>query len=67
MGILVAIEGLDGADKNTLTRAVTAQLERDGLSVASMAFPRYGTQYADLAAMALHVDLVDSVYARRSQ
>ncbi|KMV17707.1 thymidylate kinase [Mycolicibacterium conceptionense] len=65
MGILVAIEGLDGAGKNTLTRAVTAQLDRDGLSVASMAFPRYGTQYADLAAMALHGglgDLVDSVY-----
>ncbi|MGV0782878.1 dTMP kinase [Mycolicibacterium sp. XJ775] len=65
MAILVAIEGLDGAGKNTLTRAVTAQLERDGLRVAAMAFPRYGTQYADLAASALHGglgDLVDSVY-----
>lgn len=65
MGKLVAIEGLDGAGKNTLTRAVTERLESDGLRVRSVAFPRYGTTFADIAASALHGgqgDLVDSVY-----
>lgn len=67
MAVLVAIEGLDGAGKNTLTRAVTERLERDGLRVAALAFPRYGrSTYADLAAEALHGahgDTTSSVYA----
>ncbi len=65
MGRLVAIEGLDGAGKNTLTRAVTARLRGRGLTVTALAFPRYGTQFADLAAEALrggNGDLADSVY-----
>ncbi len=65
MGRLVAIEGLDGAGKNTLTRAVTARLADRGLTVTALAFPRYGTQFADLAAEALrggNGDVADSVY-----
>jgi dTMP kinase len=65
MAVLVAIEGLDGAGKNTLTRAVTERLERGGLRVGALSFPRYGTQFADLAAEALHGgngDLAESVY-----
>ena len=65
MGRLVAIEGLDGAGKNTLTRAVTARLRASGRTVTSLAFPRYGTQFADLAAEALrggNGDVAQSVY-----
>ncbi|GAA1097270.1 dTMP kinase [Tsukamurella spumae] len=65
MGRLVAIEGLDGAGKNTLTRAVTERLEATGRTVTALAFPRYGTQFADLAAEALrggNGDVADSVY-----
>ena len=65
MALLVAIEGLDGAGKNTLTRAVTERLAADGLRVGALAFPRYGTVYADQAALALRGeqgDALDSVY-----
>lgn len=65
MGRLVAIEGLDGAGKNTLTRAVTARLQASGRKVTALAFPRYGTQFADLAAEALrggNGDVAESVY-----
>lgn len=62
----MAIEGLDGAGKNTLTRAVTERLGRAGLRVGSLAFPRYGRSiHADLAAEALrerHGDAASSVY-----
>ena len=51
---LVVIEGLDGAGKNTLTTALVAELTRRGLTVGRLAFPRYGTLHADLAADALH-------------
>lgn len=67
MGVLIAVEGLDGAGKRTLTDAVVAALAARGLSVATLAFPRYGrSAHADLAAEALrgaHGDLADSVYA----
>ncbi|MDP0396364.1 dTMP kinase [Tsukamurella strandjordii] len=66
MGTLVAIEGLDGAGKNTLTRAVTERLTGRGLTVGALAFPRYGRSiHADLAAEALrggHGDATASVY-----
>lgn len=65
--MLIAIEGVDGAGKRTLTDGLRAALENDGRSVASIAFPRYGRSVtADLAAEALHGrhgDLADSVYA----
>ena len=62
---LIAVEGLDGAGKNTLTTAVTAGLRERGLTVARLAFPRYGRVHADLAAEALHgrlAGVADSAY-----
>ncbi|WP_216694643.1 dTMP kinase [Dietzia psychralcaliphila] len=51
---LVVVEGLDGAGKNTLTTALVGELSDQGVSVGRLAFPRYGTLHADLAADALH-------------
>lgn len=67
MGQLIAIEGLDGAGKNTLVTALTAIWQSAGLRVAHFTFPRYGQSvHADLASEALHGshgDLCESVYA----
>lgn len=67
MGQLIAIEGADGAGKRTLTAALTARCRADGISVATLAFPRYGRSiHADLAAESLkggHGDVVSSAYA----
>ncbi|HEX2284882.1 MAG TPA: dTMP kinase [Mycobacterium sp.] len=65
--MLIAIEGVDGAGKRTLTTGLRAALEGKHKSVASLAFPRYGHFItADLAAEALHGkhgDLATSAYA----
>jgi dTMP kinase len=65
--VLIAIEGVDGAGKNTLTQGLRAGFEATGRSVTSLAFPRYHRSvHADLAAEALHGghgDLSSSVYA----
>jgi dTMP kinase len=65
--VLIAIEGVDGAGKRTLTDGLRGSLEADGKSVATLAFPRYGQSVtADVAAEALHGrhgDLASSVYA----
>lgn len=65
MGKLIVIEGLDGAGKNTLAKAVTAELTARGATVVGRAFPRYGEDvHADLARDGLHGrlgDLTDSV------
>ena len=65
--MLIAIEGVDGAGKNTLTQGLRAGFEAAGRSVTSLAFPRYHRSvHADLAAEALHGghgDLSSSVYA----
>lgn len=65
--MLIVIEGVDGAGKRTLTNGLRAAFESGGLSVTSLAFPRYGVSvHADVAAEALHGrhgDLADSVYA----
>jgi dTMP kinase len=65
--VLIAIEGVDGAGKRTLTQGLRAAFEAGGQSVASLSFPRYGHSVsADLAAEALHGghgDLATSVYA----
>lgn len=65
--MLIAIEGVDGSGKQTLTEGLKAAFERSGKSVATLAFPRYGQSItADLAAEALrgqHGDLAESVYA----
>ncbi|WP_174184562.1 dTMP kinase [Nocardia barduliensis] len=65
MGVLIAVEGLDGAGKRTLIARVVADLRGRGLRVATLAFPRYrASVHADLAAEALrgaHGDLAASV------
>ncbi|GAA5127066.1 dTMP kinase [Haloechinothrix salitolerans] len=65
MGKLIVIEGLDGAGKNTLARAVTEELTARGAHVIGRAFPRYGEDiHADLARDGLHGrlgDLTESV------
>ncbi|WP_069163596.1 dTMP kinase [Nocardia altamirensis] len=65
MGVLIAVEGLDGAGKRTLIDGVGAQLQARGIRLATLAFPRYGRSvHADLAAEALrggHGDLAGSV------
>lgn len=64
--MLIAIEGVDGAGKHTLTQGLRTGFEAAGRSVASLAFPRYHRSvHADLAAEALHGghgDLSSSVY-----
>jgi dTMP kinase len=65
--VLIAIEGVDGAGKRTLSEGLRSAFHAAGKSVATMAFPRYGQSVtADLAAEALrdeHGDLASSVYA----
>ncbi len=65
--MLIAIEGVDGSGKRTLTDGLRRAFENTGKSVATMAFPRYGRSVAaDVAAEALrgqHGDLASSVYA----
>lgn len=65
--MLIAIEGVDGSGKRTLTDGLRTAFERAGKSVATLAFPRYGQSVtADVAAEALHGehgDLAASVYA----
>jgi dTMP kinase len=65
--VLIAIEGVDGAGKRTLSEGLRKAFEDAGRSVATLAFPRYGESVtADLAAEALHGehgDLASSVYA----
>lgn len=67
MSVLIAVEGLDGAGKRTLVTALTGRWEASGLTVAALAFPRYGQSiHADVASEALHGrhgDLRESVYA----
>ncbi|OBK48385.1 dTMP kinase [Mycobacterium sp. 1081908.1] len=65
--MLIAIEGVDGSGKRTLSDGLRKAFERAGKSVATLAFPRYGQSVtADIAAEALHGghgDLASSVYA----
>jgi dTMP kinase len=65
--VLIAIEGVDGAGKRTLTQGLSTAWHAAGRSVATLAFPRYGQSVtADVAAEALHGqhgDLASSVYA----
>ncbi|SPM32558.1 Thymidylate kinase, partial [Mycobacterium rhizamassiliense] len=65
--VLIAIEGVDGSGKRTLTEGLRNSFEAAGKTVATCAFPRYGRSVtADVAAEALHGqhgDLASSVYA----
>jgi dTMP kinase len=64
--VLIAIEGVDGAGKRTLSQGLQRAFEAGGRSVTTLAFPRYGQSVtADLASEALHGrhgDLAASVY-----
>ena len=66
-GLLIAIEGVDGAGKRTLCDGLRTAFEENHRSVAGLSFPRYHHSVAaDLAAEALHGehgDLATSVYA----
>ncbi|BBX95171.1 dTMP kinase [Mycobacterium lacus] len=65
--MLIAIEGVDGAGKRTLSDGLGGAFRSAGKSVATLAFPRYGQSVvADVAAEALHGahgDLASSAYA----
>ncbi len=65
--MLIAIEGVDGAGKRTLSEGLRKAFESAGMSVATLDFPRYGRSVtADITAEALHGehgDLASSVYA----
>ena len=67
MGVVVAVEGLDGAGKATLVAALAGAATRRGARVVTLAFPRYDADvHAGLAGEALHGahgDLRDSVHA----
>lgn len=66
--MIIALEGIDGAGKNTLVRALVGELEADDAvtSVATLSFPRYDDSvHAQIAADALHGtmgDLTDSAH-----
>ncbi len=66
--MIIALEGIDGAGKNTLVQALIRELaQMDGITgVATMSFPRYHESiHAQIAAEALHGnmgDLVDSAH-----
>jgi len=60
VGKLVVIEGLDGAGKRTLAKALTDALVERGAKVTTGAFPRYDEDvHADLVRDALHGRLGD--------
>jgi dTMP kinase len=65
--VLIAIEGVDGSGKRTLTEGLRAAFEAAAKTVATLAFPRYGRSVtADVVAEALHGehgDLASSAYA----
>jgi dTMP kinase len=42
--MILAVEGVDGAGKNTLTGRLVARLSAAGRSVATLAYPRYGAE-----------------------
>jgi dTMP kinase len=55
VGVVVAVEGLDGAGKATLVDALARAARARGASVATLAFPRYDDDvHAALAGEALH-------------
>ncbi len=57
-GTLVAIEGTDGAGKATLGGAIRRLGEGEGLTVATLSFPRYDEPFGALVGRFLHGDLL---------
>ncbi len=65
--MLIAIEGIDGAGKGTLTRELLALAKGAGLRAAALSFPRYGeTAFSDLVAKYLRGEMgaIDQVPIR---
>jgi len=65
--MLIAIEGIDGAGKGTLTRHLLERAQADGIAAASLSFPRYEeTRFSALIAQYLNgrFGAVDEVPAR---
>ena len=66
--MIIALEGIDGAGKNTLVQALIREIAKvEGITgVATMSFPRYDESvHAQIASQALHGnmgDLVDSAH-----
>ena len=66
--MIIALEGIDGAGKNTLVQALIREIAKvEGITgVATMSFPRYRESvHAQIASQALHGnmgDLVDSAH-----
>lgn len=64
--MIIAVEGIDGAGKNTLATALEEGLLAEEIPVARIAFPRYDNSlFAQVAADALRGqagDLVNSIY-----
>jgi dTMP kinase len=67
VGVLIAVEGLDGAGKHTLVTGLVNRWATQGYRVQTLTFPRYSESVtADIAAEALHGehgDLRSSVHA----
>lgn len=65
--MIIAIEGIDGAGKNTLVKKLTHRYRQRGITVDVLAFPDYDNSiHAQLAREALYGrmgDLSDSAYA----
>lgn len=65
--MIIALEGIDGAGKNTLTRLLIDGVKAKGLHAETLDFPRYCESiHAQLAQEALHGrmgDLTDSAHA----
>lgn len=65
--MFIAIEGIDGAGKNTLVQAITAEAAQRGIVTHSLSFPRYQDSiFAQLARDGLYGqlgDITDSAYA----
>lgn len=60
--MIVAVEGIDGAGKNTLVRALTRRL--DGVTVTTFSFPRYDEDiHARLARAALRGEMGDMAHS----
>jgi dTMP kinase len=52
--MLIVVEGCDKAGKSTQTQMLADRLKKEGLSIATMAFPQYSTKIGDEIRAFLH-------------